>query len=395
MVSARHEFTEILPPLFSAVAAALLTGELGVDAAEAIVTALQPASSRVDPASLEAAERALIAAATGAIVPENEGLSGAGFAFASDHIRVQARQWVTALDPDGDMPVEGTPGAARSEFAFGRFKNGLFPFRGGATPELKGVIGTVMDAFLSAHATPAFPTEEEQARIDAGEFLPGADEAFDVRTGSQKRADILMGIFGAAARDPKSPRMGGAAPTVLVHVDASDLIDSTGVGWIDGVDAPISIDTVDRLVCAGGYQKIVLGPNGEVLHLGEKERFFTPAVRKAIAARDGGCAIPGCDCPPFWTEVHHVVPWRTDHNTDIENGVLLCWWHHATIEFSGWKIRMIDGVPHVRAPLWRDPSGEYRPNPGHRIRQIKRAKAAIRAAAEAKTRKATAGASAN
>ena len=76
MVSARHEFTEILPPLFATVATALSTGELGVDAAEAIVTALQPASSRVDPASLETAERALVAAATGAIVPENEGLPG-------------------------------------------------------------------------------------------------------------------------------------------------------------------------------------------------------------------------------------------------------------------------------------------------------------------------------
>ena len=382
MVTPRAGLTETLPPLFPSVAAALASGELGVDAAEAIVTALQPVAVRVPPDALATAERSLVASATGAITAENEGLPGAGLAFASDHIRAQARQWVVALDPDGTAPAEGTPGAARSQFGFGPLKNGLFPFRGGATPELKGVIGTVMDAFLAAHAAPAFPTEEEQARIDAGELVPGAQDAGDDRTAGQKRADILMGIFGAAARDPKSPRMGGAAPTVLVHVDAADLIDKTGVGWIDGVDTPISMGTVDRMVCAGGYQKIILAPDGQVLHLGEKERFFTPAARKAIAARDGGCAIPGCDCPPYLTEVHHVIPWRQEHNTDVDNGVLLCWWHHATIDISGWKIRMVNGVPHIRAPLWLDPSGQYRPTTGHRIKQIKRTKAALGANAK-------------
>ncbi|WP_346234026.1 HNH endonuclease signature motif containing protein [Parafrigoribacterium mesophilum] len=308
MVSPRTGLTEILPPLFPAVAAALASGDLGVDAADVIVSVLQPAAVRIAPDALGTAERSRVASATGEITEENEGLPGAGFAFASDHIRGQARQWVVALDPDGAAPAEGTPGAARSQFGFGPFKNGLYPFRGGATPELKGVISTVMDAFLAAHAAPAFPSEEEQARIDAGELVPGAGVAGDDRTAGQKRADILMGIFCAAARDPKGPRMGGAAPTVLVHVDAVDLIDKTGVGWIDGVDEPVSISTVDRMVCAGGYQKIVLAPDGQVLHLGDKERFFTPAVRKAIAARDGGCAIPGCNCPSYGTEVHHLIP---------------------------------------------------------------------------------------
>ncbi|WP_083363495.1 hypothetical protein [Microterricola viridarii] len=32
--------------------------------------------------------------------------------------------------------------------------------------------------------------------------------------------------------------------------------------------------------------------------------------------------------------------------------MLLCWFHHRTIETSGWRILMIDGVPHVKPPPW-------------------------------------------
>ncbi|MEO6505765.1 MAG: hypothetical protein ABIO15_07070, partial [Terrimesophilobacter sp.] len=74
------------------------------------------------------------------------------------------------------------------------------------------------------------------------------------------------------------------------------------------------------------------------------------------------------------------------HNTDVDNGVLLCWWHHATIDISGWKIRMVNGVPHIRAPLWLDPSGQYRPTTGHRIKQIKRATRALAATAKSSRR---------
>ena len=380
MVTDRAGLTGSLPPLFPVVATALYSGELGMDAAEAIVGVLEPSACRIGPDQLQEAERALVCSATGTITEENEGLPGAGFAFSADLIRGQATTWLALLDPDGTAPADGTPQAARSEFGFGSLKNGLYPFRGGATPELKGVIGTVMDAFLSAHAVPTFSpneqgTGEEQARIDSGEVIPGAETGGvpgDERTAAQKRADILMGVFASAARDPHGPSMGGAASTVMVHVDATHLLEESGVGWIDGVTAPIPMTSVDRLICAGGYQKIVIGPCGEVLHLGEKERFFTPAQRRAIAARDGGCVIPGCTIPAYWCEVHHVIPWRRSGPTNIDNGVLLCFHHHATIETSGWDIRMVGGVPLVKAPPWLDATGAYRLASGHRIRHGRR-----------------------
>ena len=116
---------------------------------------------------------------------------------------------------------------------------------------------------------------------------------------------------------------------------------------------------------------IVFGGNGAVLGLGSKVRCFTPMQRKMITARDGGCIIPGCDCPPQWTEVHHVTPWEHGGTTNVSNGVLLCWYHHHTIDSGGWKIRMVAGMPQVKAPHWVDPTGRWRTPEKHRTHDPK------------------------
>ncbi|TFC96163.1 MULTISPECIES: HNH endonuclease signature motif containing protein [Cryobacterium] len=353
--------TSVLPPFYPAVADALAAGDLGVDAAENIVTALDRVAARVAPDDLGMAERTLVAHATGAVTEETLGLPGEGFAFPADLVRGMAGQWQAHLDPDGTAPTEPVA-QARSTVGFGLFRDGLYPLRGGVTPELRGIMNGIFDTYLSAHAAPAFPTEEEQARMDAGELIPGAEAAAlsDDRNGGEKRADILRGVLEAATRDAGTPSMGGAAPTVMIHVNQSDLVADRGVGWIDGVEAPISLTSVTQAICAGGFQQIVCGPNDEVLTLSTERRFFNRSQRRAIAARDGGCIIPGCTVPAAWCEVHHVIPWSRDGRTAIENGVLLCWYHHHSIDTSGWEIRMARGKPEVRAPLCFDPGRRWR-----------------------------------
>ncbi|MDH6238135.1 HNH endonuclease signature motif containing protein [Cryobacterium sp. CG_9.6] len=354
-----------VPVRHPAVAEGLTSGNLGVDAADVIVSALEQIATRVAPDDLDRAERALVASATGAITPETEGLPGAGIAFPADLIRAQAHEWGAILDPDGAAPSDEQT-AATSTVGFGLLKNGLYPLRGGVTPELRGVMNGVFATFISAHATPAFPSAEDQARMAAGELIPGAEEICDDRTGGEKCADILRAVFDKTARDPKTPRMGGAAPTVMVHVNARDLKNGRGVGWIDGVDAPISLKAVQERLCAGGYQQVIIGENGQVLHLGEKERFFSPAQRRAIAARDGGCVIPGCTIAAAWCEVHHVFPWKFNGPTNIDNGCLLCWYHHHSIDASGWQIKMVDGRPWILGPVLFDPGQTWRPAASHR-----------------------------
>ena len=359
--------TSMLPPYYPAVADALTTGDLGVDAAENIVTALDKVAARVAPDDLGAAERTLVANATGAITEETRGLPGEGVAFPADLVRGLATQWQAHLDPDGTAPTEPVA-EARSTVGFGLFRDGLYTLRGGVTPEFRGILNGLFDTYLSAHAAPAFPTAEEQALMESGQMIPGAEAAAlgDDRTGGEKRADILRGVLEAATRDPGTPSMGGASPTVMIHVNQADLAAGRGVGWADGVEAPISMKSVVQALCAGGFQEIVLGEGNDVLTLSTEKRFFNRAQRRAIAARDGGCTIPGCEVPAAWCEVHHVIPWYRGGKTDIDNGVLLCWYHHHSIDTSGWEIRMIRGKPEVRAPYCYDPTRTWRAAGGHR-----------------------------
>ena len=376
-VAPRMMVGQVLEPVFPLVAAALAAGEIGVEAAANIVKGLADykVHGRFDAnqAEVDAAEAGLVEVATGSVYGRADGGTdgpverlgdSAGFTFSADRILEMTKLWQARLNPDGAAPNEAVL-EGKSSFTFGKQRDdGLYPIRGGVTAELKGQIDKVFDSYLSARSAPKFPSAEEQQQLESGELIPG--DALDERTGGEKRADILRGVFTQIAQDPHTPTMGGTPPTVLVHVNATDLLAGSGVGWIDGVDGPISMKTINQMIDNGGMQPIFFNSNGAVIGLGSKERCMTPQQRKAITARDGGCIIPGCTTPPHWTEVHHVIPWQHGGRTHVDNGVLLCWYHHHTIDSSGWTIRMVKGMPQVKAPHWIDSTGTWRKPPPHR-----------------------------
>lgn len=263
-----------------------------------------------------------------------------------------AKVWAAVLNPDGIEPVEKA--AIEKRFlTLGKARGGLVKISGLLPVEQAAAIRAVLDAYVNprAGASVAFiPTSEHGDDDSAKPMLTGtpAEPPVDTRTAKQKRVDVLHAVFAAAARAPETPTMGGAHPTILVSVTKDELETGRGAAWVDGEAEPISATAAARIADAGGYQEVEVGPAGEVLSLGTAVRCFTPAQRRALAARDKGCIIPGCDVPARWCEGHHIEPYRDGGSTNVINAALLCWWHHFIIDDGPYRLRMREGVPEVR-----------------------------------------------
>jgi hypothetical protein len=183
----------------------------------------------------------------------------------------------------------------------------------------------------------------------------------DARSSAQKLHDVLAAIIGVAARCADAPSVAGNAPTLVVTVRAEDLAAGSGTAFVDGSALSVGMAAARHVGCAGAVQRVAIGQSGRITGTGSPERCFTGSQRRAIAVRDGGCVIPGCHVPAAWCETHHVIAHAHDPDgTHTDNGVLLCWFHHRTIETSGWQVRMRAGLPEIKAPPWLDPDQTWR-----------------------------------
>jgi hypothetical protein len=163
------------------------------------------------------------------------------------------------------------------------------------------------------------------------------------------------------------------------------LLTALGAARLDGIDEPISAAAARRLAANAELIPQVLGGPSEVLDQGTGRRFFTEVQREAMATRDQGCLWPGCTAPPSWCEAAHRLPWFGDHPTNLDNGLLLCAYHHhprptaatrtasvrrnrrrgPNYDNDGWTMRWDgDGIPWFTPPPHVD--ARRRPRPGGR-----------------------------
>lgn len=344
----------------------LETGVLSLDAAGTIVQSLAPALDHgAAHADVSAAEDALVSAATGwdgvdrdRAKPENSPPT-----LTADDIAVMANAWGLALDPDGSLPDERS-GLRRRGLTLGRERGGTVPLRGELLPDVAAQLQRIFDAYLNPRVD-ADPDSAGVAPAQSPMEDATENEPRDHRSPTQRRHDALAGVLTIAAAHDQAPRLGGTAPTLVVTASIDQLSDPSGGAFLQGADNPtqsaVGVHVAQHMGCSGTVQKILLGTGGAILGLTTPQRIFTPHQRRAIALRDGERVIPGCHVPSTWCEVHHVHEHAHGGPTHTSNGALLCWYHHRSLDRSGWKIEMRQGLPWVRPFTWIDPFSRWRP----------------------------------
>ena len=143
----------------------------------------------------------------------------------------------------------------------------------------------------------------------------------------RKRGQAFCALLEAV--DPKRlPVHGGDATTLIVTVTLDALRKELGTAELGPADK-LTAGEARRLACTAQIIPAVLGGQSEVLDLGRSSRLFKPAQRKAMIIRDRECRAEGCTIPAAWCEAHHWGrPWAKGGRTDLNDGVLLCSWHH-------------------------------------------------------------------
>lgn len=205
-----------------------------------------------------------------------------------------------------------------------------------------------------------------------------SDRIRDGRTPTQRAHDGLLAVLSAGLRVTENglPDQGGQRPQIIVTAGLTALLKvahSSGLlpntfntALLDGgstrdllisagYTGPTGPGMLRRMVCTADITTAVLGTQGEVLDVAIARRHFSLKQRRALTARDGGCAAPGCTFPASWCDAHHVKEWSEGGPTTVDNGVLLCNHHHRSVHLGMWVIEMRDGIP------WFAPTAKLRP----------------------------------
>ncbi|MEO6880100.1 MAG: DUF222 domain-containing protein [Mycobacteriaceae bacterium] len=243
---------------------------------------------------------------------------------------------------------------------------GMGQLRAQLDPIATAQLRTVLDA-LSAPAT----TGGDGQRVQ------------DQRTAPQRRADAIGEMARLAAGGMRGEHGYGEGPRIVVHASVDQMNDAAGCAVAHDPSAaattpghvpialrgpahpagaasceqtgPLTPAGLARMACDATIERVILTATGRVLAMSTLGRSFTPAQRRALAARDGGCAFPGCAAPPSWTDSHHIRFWSLGGPTTVDNGVLLCQHHHTTIHQCRWHIEVHHGLPWFIPPPEHDP----------------------------------------
>jgi hypothetical protein len=214
-------------------------------------------------------------------------------------------------------------------------EEGMYVVQGRLTPEVGAALMRAVEAASDALSDEGRNQDAAHLRADAVGLL--AERA------------LAAGFAGEDA-----PVSGTRAERyqVVLHVDPETLTTSGGLGRSELEDGTrVTAETSQRVACDASVVELRQGKDGSVLDVGRKTRTISPALRRALEARDRGCRFPGCELR--FTDAHHVKHWGDGGRTSLENCVLLCRHHHRLVHEGGWRVAWWG----VGKPVFFGPSG--------------------------------------
>ncbi len=252
--------------------------------------------------------------------------------------------------------------------------DGMVVVRGRLTPEVGAVLRRALEAacdqargkdVAGSDSGPEAVAVATDASVDAatsetaGELAPSF---------AQRQADAMGVIAECALAGGLDRGTAGDRYQVVVHVDADALVEepdvpagtpaaahatprrpvagqemctpaASGQTVLDEAGGiHVSPQTARRLACDAATVKMRHGPDGEILDVGRRTRTISPALRRALAARDRQCRFPGCQNRRC--DAHHVRHWADGGATALDNLLLLCRRHHRMVHEEGFRVAL-------------------------------------------------------
>ncbi len=257
--------------------------------------------------------------------------------------------------------LDGFVGACKAALT-----TGTLPAAGGLRPQVMVTIDyrDLLDRL--EHTTAQGP--RYRSRTAATGTRTGTGDAG--RPGNASPEDATAHHSGPTTSAPATgsgPTNSGHSATCAGICSGDSPAGSPGIPGIPGTGSftftgPVPASAIRKIACDADIIPVLLGSQGRILDIGRTTRIFPPHIRKAITARDQGCAFPACTIPAPWCEAHHITYWSHGGNTSTDNGTLLCSHHHHLIHKEQWTIHVNSGIPWFIPPPHIDPGQQPRRN---------------------------------
>jgi hypothetical protein len=164
---------------------------------------------------------------------------------------------------------------------------------------------------------------------------------------AERRALALAAICQDSLYQTGSSEESGPVD-VMVIVDADTAVETKTEKGVRVLAGPrVGPGTLEGILCHARIDLIGINEAGRPLDLRRRSRTVDRKLRRHVLHRDGGCTVEGCSSR-YRLEIHHVLPWSHGGQTDSDNLISLCWYHHhVSVHREGLHIQRI-GTSRIR-----------------------------------------------